>query len=239
MRILTASIGARHNAKIKSVWRGNFEQFYSMLLAKVPETMDKGSAGWVCGAEFDPAYRDSENFVARHFLTFDYDHISVDAYERLVGTIPAGPACLAYTTWSHTNDRPRLRIWYPLSRPAGYDEFQAVSRKVGARAGIELLARESHSVSQYMFRPTVKPFEEFQHWENLEGPWIDVDQVLGEYDDWTDRKQWPHRLEGDGVHNSESISLSPLDKPGIVGAFCRAFGISEAIERFNLPYDRV
>ena len=246
MRELVASLGGKHNAKIKKIWRGTWAKFVTDLLATIPETMDKSSAGWICAAEFNPdetghtpgkPYRDSENFLARHFLTFDYDHIAVDDVERVVGVAGPGAAFLAYTTWSHTRDRPRIRVWIPLSRPASYDEFQAVSRAVASRAGIELAARESHVPSQYMYRPAVKPFEEFQSWQNTEGPWADVDKILGEYNDWTDRKQWPHRSEGDGVH-SEGSGVDPRGKPGIVGAFCRAFSISAAIDRFDLPYSR-
>lgn len=233
MRTLTASIGGRHNAKVKKTWRGTWERFCELMLARVPETMDKASVGWVCGAEFDPEYRDSENFVARHFLTFDYDHITPEDYARILAYF-SGHAALAYTTWSHVDNRPRLRLWMPMSRPCGYDEFQAISRRVASGIGIELAARESHVPSQYMFRPAVKPFEEFKHW-TFEGPWVDVDKILGEYDDWTDRSSWPHRIEGDGVH-SEGSAIDPRTKPGIVGAFCRAFSISEAIGRFDLPY---
>jgi P4 family phage/plasmid primase-like protien len=229
------SVGGKHNARVERTVRCSWPVFVESMLRNVPETDAKDSVGWVCGAEFDPPYRDSENFVARHFLSFDYDHISPDDFVRLVGGVGSGPACLAYTTWSHNRDRPRLRIWYPLSRAVGYDEFQAVSRAVAARAGIELAARESHVPAQYMFRPAIKPGATFEHWENLEGPWIDVDEVLSSYENWADRTQWPRRAEGDGVHN-EGKATSPLEKVGVVGAFCRAFSVTQAIERFGLPY---
>ena len=238
MRELVASVGGKHNAKIKQRWTGTWPAFVKTVLSKVPETMDKASVGWICGAEFDPPYRDSENFVARHFLTLDYDHIGVDDLPRLVDHFRQW-AVLAYTTWSHSVLRPRLRVWLPLSRSVSYDEFQAVSRSVAASApgGIELAARESHVPSQYMFRPAIKPFDEFSHWEETKKEFIDVDRILADYLDWTDRSQWPHRMDGDGVH-SEGSSVDPRTKPGVVGAFCRAFSISGAIERFDLPYER-
>lgn len=238
MRDLAVSVGGKHNARVKKTWRGTFAQFVASLLSKVPETEDKASNGWVCAVEFDPPYRDSENFVARHLLSLDYDHIKIGDFERLLSHY-RGVAHLAFTTWTHRVQKPRLRVWLPLSRPCSYDEFQAISRRVAADApgGIELAARESHTPAQYYFRPTVAPFEEFQHWENLEGPWIDVDAVLAAYEDWTDRTSWPHRAEGDGVHN-EGAGTDPRTKPGVIGAFCRAFSISDAIERFGLPYTR-
>ena len=82
MRQLSASIGGKHNAKVTKTWTGSFPEFVKMLLAKVPETLQKDSAGWVCGATFKPPYRDSENFHERHFLTFDYDHITPEHDQR-------------------------------------------------------------------------------------------------------------------------------------------------------------
>jgi P4 family phage/plasmid primase-like protien len=236
MRPISVSIGGKHNAKVLKTWTGSWERFCELMLKDVPETTAKDSVGWVCGAVFDPPYRDSENFVARNLLSFDYDHIAPADLEPILVSY-RGFAHLAYTTWSHTADHPRIRVWIPLSRPCGYDEFQAVSRKLGARADIERMARESHVPAQYMFRAAVKPFEEFASWSSTDSPWVDVDQILGEYDDWTDRNSWPHRAEGDGVH-SEGSSIDPRTKPGIIGAFCRGFTISEAIERFDLPYSR-
>lgn len=236
MRQLTASIGGKHNARIVKVWHGDFSTFCDSLLSRVPETDDKASNGWVSGAEFDPAYRDSDNFLFRHFLSLDYDHITKDDVARLLGYF-GGLAHLAYTTWSHSAERPRLRVWLPLSRPTSYDEFQAVSRRVASSApgGIELAARESHTPSQYMYRPAVKPFEEIQTWVNKDSPWVNVDEVLSTYANWTDRSTWPHRADGDGVH-SEGSSVDPRTKPGLVGAFCRAFSITDAIAHFELPY---
>jgi P4 family phage/plasmid primase-like protien len=235
LRELECSIGGRHNARVLKTWRGSFEAFCNALMSKVPETDDKASVGWVCGATFDPSYRDSENFRARHFLTFDYDHIGPDELQRVLGHFES-TAHLAYTTWSHSADRPRIRVWLPLSRPVGYDEFQAISRKVASGPGIELAARESHVPSQYMYRPATKPFDlPIQVWKNLEGPWVDVDAILATYADWTDRTSWPHRAEGDGVHN-QGMAEDPRNKPGLVGAFCRAFPVTAAIDRFELPY---
>jgi P4 family phage/plasmid primase-like protien len=233
MRNFRISIGKGHNAKIRKTATCSFPAFCDSLLAKVPETEDKASNGWVCPAAFDPEYRDSENFIERNLLSFDYDHVEpadlpaiLDCYKKYT--------YLAFTTWSHTPEKPRLRVWLPVSRPMTYDEFQAISRRVADEYGIEKMARESHTPSQYYFRPTIKPFEELQSWRN-DTSWVDADEVLATYENWTDRSQWPHRAEGDGVHN-EGASVDPRTKPGIVGAFCRAYTISEAIEKFDLPY---
>src|ERR1700683_69963 len=77
-RILMASLGKKDLAVVTKTWVGTFEQFVTQLLAGVKDTTDKAAAGWVCGASFEPEYRHSDNFVARHLLSFDYDHITPD-----------------------------------------------------------------------------------------------------------------------------------------------------------------
>lgn len=233
-RQITFSVGGKHPAEITKTVRCSFEEFCLRLTGSPPlETGDKASAGWICGAEFNPPYRHSDNFVARHLLSMDYDHISPEDVPRILESYES-TAYLAYTTWSHDTVRPRIRVWVPMSRGASSEEFQAVSRKVAARCGIELAARESHTPAQFMYRPAIKPFGDFQVWANAHGPALDVDKILGEYDDWRDRRQWP-AAAGDEVLGTGAQG-SPLDKPGLVGAFCRAYTISAAIEHFGLPY---
>jgi P4 family phage/plasmid primase-like protien len=237
---LVASLGKydakdpRCNAIITKTWQGDFAAFVAAILKNVPETDNKASAGWVCGAEFTKSHRHGDNFVARHFLSLDYDHISPEDVSRILESLK-GSAFLAYTTWSHDAARPRIRIWIPLSRPATSEEFTAVSRKVAARSGIELAARESHVPAQFMYRAASKAGVPFQHWEDTTAPYLDVDKVLGEYDDWKDRSAWPRRADEQDLGTGAKAE-DPRRKPGNVGAFCRAFSITAAIERFGLPY---
>ena len=232
---LIVSLGREHLARVLKTaelsWQG-----YVDLLLKVQESNDKASRGWSCPVKFTPAYRDSENFQHRYALTLDYDHVTasdmMQIHEAFVSL-----QHLAYTTWSHTAAKPRWRYVIPLSRPATYDEFQAVSRKVAARAGIELAARESHVPAQCMFLPTTRPGETLQSIQNP-GKILDVDAVLAEYENWTDKTQWPRRDSAD-TFSGAGMATDPTTKPGIVGAFCRAYTVEEAIVKFRLPYEKV
>lgn len=233
-RPLIVSFGTSNSlAVISSVQQIPWADFAKLLTEMPPEHTDKASRGWYCPVEFLPAYRDSDNFVARHALTFDFDHVGLDTWPRVRDTW-SGLAFAMYTTWSHTEEKPRFRVVMPLSRPATYDEFQAVARRVATDIDIELFARESFTPAQCMFSPTRKPGAKHNSHIN-DGDWLDVDQVLAEYGDWTDKTQWPTRRDGDGVAKAD-YAVSPLDKVGCVGDFCRAFRIPEAIKRFELPY---
>lgn len=233
---LVLSIGkADHFARIVSVKRLTWAALADLFKRDPAVSEDKASEGWFSAGEFRGAYRDSENLVRRYALTFDFDKITPADVAQIEATY-RDYAYIIYTTASHTRDKPRLRMIFPLSRPATAEEFCAVTRKHGARFDLEKLARESDVPAQMMFLPTRKPDGIYRARVN-EGRWIDVDAVLAEYADWRNREQWPRRLSGDSAHhgNAEGVK-APDEKLGIVGDFCRSFRITEAISRFDLPY---
>jgi predicted P-loop ATPase len=61
----------------------------------------------------------------------------------------------------------------------------------------------------------------------------DADKILGSYADWRNVVEWPidkrtlRLTQGTGAKQED-----PLTKPGVIGAFCRAYGIAEAISTF-------
>lgn len=237
MRDLCVSFGSVSPALIVTVRHLDWAAFAEWLTTEPMEVNDKSDRGWYCPVEFDPAYRDSQNFVARHALTFDFDKVTIDTWGDVINAWE-NTAFAMYTTFSHKADAPRFRVVMPLSRPAGYDEFQAVARKVAADVGIDFFARESFTPAQMMYSPARSLGGLWTAHVNT-GDWIDVDGVLGEYQDWSDRAQWPHHAEGDTSHLGSGERADPRDKPGIIGEFNRVFTISQAIERFELPYRRV
>jgi putative DNA primase/helicase len=234
---LCVSFGTVNPAVITAVRWLEWNQFAEWLTATPPELPGKEARGWYCPAEFDPPYRDSPNFVARHAITFDFDKVNLDTWGDVINAWDS-LAFAMYTTYSHRADAPRFRVVMPLSRPLEYDEYQAVTRKVAADVGIELFARESFTPAQMMYAPA-RPLGGMHAMHNNHGDFLDADSVLDEYSDWTDRSSWPCRADGDRPHMSLADKTDPREKPGIIGAFNRAFTISQAIERFELPYRRV
>jgi putative DNA primase/helicase len=236
VRPLLVSFGGADLAVITKRSSLTWAEFAGWLTEAPPELGNKADAGWYIPAEFD-GRRHSDNFVERHAITFDFDHVTIDTWGDVLNAW-SDTAFAIYTTFSHKPDRPRFRVVMPLARPVGFDEFQAVSRKVAADVGIELIARESFVPAQMMFCPARPLGGHFASRIN-EGACLDVDAVLAEYDDWTDVSSWPHRRDGDAVHAAAADKVDPRDKPGIIGEFNRTFTVSQAIERFELPYRRV
>lgn len=237
MRNLCVSFGGNNMASITDVKWWDWPTFAKWLTEEPRELTDKALGGWYCPVEFEPVYRDSQNLVARHAITYDFDHVTIDTWGDVINAW-CDTAFAMYTTFSHRPDRPRFRVVMPLSRPAGSDEFQAVARKVATDVGVELIARESFVPAQMMFCPARSFGGQFISHIN-EGEWLDVDAVLAEYEDWTDHTKWPHRRDGDAVHAVAAEKVDPREKPGIIGEFNRAFTITQAIEQFQLPYRRV
>ena len=67
----------------------------------------------------------------------------------------------------------------------------------------------------------------------MDGDILDPDDYLGLYDDWRDVSTWPvSSRESEAVEKSAKQQADPLTKTGVVGAFCRAYPIREAIEKF-------
>lgn len=234
---LCISLGTSNPAVITTQRWLDWPAFAAWLTKEPPEVTDKAERGWYIPAQFDPVYRDSQNFVARHAITYDFDRVNIDTWGDVLNAW-CDTAFAIYTTFSHRPDRPRFRVVMPLSRPAGFDEFQAVSRKVALDIGVELIARESFVPAQMMFAPT-RPLGGPHAAKVNEGAFLDVDAVLSEYEDWTDSSSWPRRRDGDPVHAAASEKVDPRDKPGIIGEFNRTFPVSTAIEKFELPYRRV
>lgn len=234
---MIVSFGTVHPATITAVKRLSWPAFSDWLVKEPPELPGKTDRGWYVPAEFDPPYRDGQNFVARHAITFDFDHVTIDTWGDVLNAW-SDTAFAIYTTFSHSPETPRFRVVMPLNRPAGYDEFQAVARMVATDVGIELVARESFVPTQMMYAPTRRLGGCWTSKIN-DGALLDIDSVLTEYKDWTDTNSWPRRRDADRPSQLTVERIDPREKPGIIGEFNRAFTISQAIEKFDLPYKRV
>ncbi len=234
MRPITVSFGKGDKAAITSVKQMQWAQLADALTAEPPESDDKSSRGWWIPASFNPVYRHGDNFVSRDAITFDFDHVGMESWATVQQALDGLALCM-YTTHSHSEKQTRFRVVVPLSRPTSFDEFQAVSRKLASRFGIELAARESFTPSQMCYLPLRSPRGLFDS-HTQSGSWVDVDAILAEYQDWTNPTQWPRRASGDEVHAPVDGQTPPDQKDGPVGRFCRAFRVAEAIAKFELPY---
>ena len=203
------------------------EEYHRMKSAGRSMAKDKG--GFVAG-ELRDGVRKASNVVVRSMLTMDVDRAKpsfLDEYEAL-----SPYATLIYSTHSHRPEAPRLRLVVPLTRDITPDEYQAITRLFAAEHGIEQFDPCSFIPSQLMFWPTVSSDGEYIFTE-VEGSPLDPDLFLEKYPDWKDPASLPTLLQERPLHEHSGQKVEdPLTKAGIVGTFCRAFSITEALERF-------
>lgn len=148
-----------------------------------------------------------------------------------------GNAGAVYSTHKHTPEKPRLRLVVPLSRNVDPDEYQAIGRRVADTLGIDKFDDTSYQPQRVMYWPSTSKDGQFV-FEHLDAPMLDPDEILGTYHNWRDVSSWPMSSRVTQiVKSTASKQKDPLEKGGIVGAFCRAYyPIQDAIEQFIPSY---
>lgn len=166
----------------------------------------------------------------RYVLCLDLDDARPDAYERFKELYPVASAC--YSTHKHTPEKPRLRIVAPLSRRCRPDEYEAVGRWVADKVGMEMFDPTTFQPARLMFWPST-PKDGVFYSDSLDAPWLDVDAVLLQYMDWSDVSEWPRGVrENQKEKRAHAKQEDPTTKKGCVGAFCRIYSVSRAIDEF-------
>ena len=147
-----------------------------------------------------------------------------------------GNAAAVYSTHKHTEEKPRLRLVVPLSRNVGPDEYQAIGRRVADTLGIDKFDDTSYQPQRMMYWPSTS-IDGAYFFDHIDAPMLNPDDVLGTYHDWRDISSWPMSSRvADITRKTAAKQKDPLEKHGLVGAFCRAYTIQEAIEAFVPTY---
>lgn len=142
-----------------------------------------------------------------------------------------GFAGLMYTTHKHQPQAPRFRIVFPLDRPVGPDEYEAIARKVASWIDIEIFDDTTYQPTRLMYYPSTSKDGEFCY-DVLDAPILSADYVLNTYEAWYDWASWPTSSREQARRKPDEQAEDPTDKQGVVGAFCRAYEIEEAIGEF-------
>lgn len=166
----------------------------------------------------------------RQVVTLDMDFAPRDFWEDL--TLVESYACAIYSTHKHSPDSPRLRLLIPLNREVSSDEYEAIARRIAGDIGIDYFDPTTFEPARLMYWPSTSSDGEYL-FEYQDGEWLDADAVLDRYRDWKDISEWPFSKKVDGiVKRNIAKQGDPLEKPGIVGAFCRVYTVPEAIDTF-------
>lgn len=201
-------------------------EYKSMTKAQRGKVKDIG--GFV-GGSFQGSHRKASEVLSRSLVTLDIDFGKAGVPD-IVADALAGTAWCLYTTHSHTPAAPRFRLVIPLSREVSADEYIPIARRLADEIGLDLFDQSTYEPSRLMYWPSASRDAEFIGLTG-EGEPVDADQVLGTYSDWRNVAEWPvhetHVPTAKGAKQED-----PRTKPGIIGAFCRTYGIAEAIATF-------
>jgi predicted P-loop ATPase len=203
------------------------EQYRKLSKAKQDDIKDVG--GFVMGT-LKGGRRKKDCVLTRSGLTLDMDYGTPGIIEQIEMFFSF--QCIVYSTHKHTPEHPRLRLIIPLAREVSPDEYIAVARKVAEEIGIELFDDTTYEPSRLMYWPSTSSDGEFVFHE-ISGDLLDPDAVLAKYTDWHNTAEWPvSKRQQSIVQRDIKKQADPLEKPGTVGAFCRAYSITDAIDTF-------
>lgn len=195
---------------------------------------DKGSikdVGGFVGGSLKEGRRLNTNVQNRTLLTLDLDYVIGDVWSSI--ELLWDFSCLVYSTHTHAADNQRLRLVIPLSRPVLPDEYQAIARMVADDLGIDQFDDTTYEPSRLMYWPSTSSDGEYV-FKVQDLAWLNPDDILARYTfGWQDVSYWPESSRARAKLNSAiNKQEDPLEKKGVIGAFCRTYSISEAIAEF-------
>lgn len=216
--------------KIPSKSTETLEEYMKLPKAKQDDLKDVG--GFVAG-ELKDGKRKNTNIVSRDVVTLDLDNIEAGKTQDVLKRLNSlGITYAVYSTRKHSEYRPRLRVLILTDRSMSSDEYEPVARKLGSYIGISMCDPTTFEVARLMFWPSCSSDSRYIYqFENK--ALVSVDGILKQYKDWSDYTEWPQ------VPGQEKIIVgqlkkqeNPLDKKGVIGAFCKTYTIQEAVEKF-------
>lgn len=141
-------------------------------------------------------------------------------------------AAVIHSTHKSSPAKPRHRLIIPLNREVTAEEYEPIARRIAGDMNIDLFDQSTFEINRLMFWPSISCDAEY-YFEVQDGEFLDADEVLATYDDWHNVNEWPRASTYDDIiHSQLEKQEDPLDKSGIVGVFCRAYTIQEAINTF-------
>lgn len=202
----------------------------------------KAKPGWFKMGHYKDGRRKHENLLGVSAISLDLDSVSVDQVDYIrMGLAPISEfTWIGHTTRSHTPEKPRWRLIIFLNRMVNLDEANAIARYLATmladdpQEGIEMADQVSFRNNQAMYWPSICDGQPFETDRNTAGKLLDVDEFLGRHPNWTDVSTLPRQEHEKHAHGADPHKKfeDPRDKPGVIGAFCRAYDIESAIAEF-------
>ena len=202
---------------------------------KLPKTQRDAAKdqGGFLGGWLKDGIRKNGNIISRQVGCLDADNIPAKVdFPFLVDLILSDVEYFLYYTHSHTPTKPRYRLVILFSREVNEDEYPALMRMIAKQVGLDYFDDTTYQANRMMYWASCSSNGEFAFHENIAQP-LNPDQYLAMYQNWRDVSQWPTSIRQSEVIKREiKTQQDPLAKDGIIGAFCRAYSIEDAIDTF-------
>lgn len=203
-------------------------QYLALPKGKQDDLKDVG--GFVAGT-LQGNRRKANAMAGRDVVTLDLDNIPAggtqDVLRRLEGL---GCAYCVYSTRKHEEAKPRLRVLLPLYRTCTADEYEPLARMMAKLIGIEMCDPSTFEASRLMYWPSCSADSQYIY-TYADKPMLDVDGVLGYYTDWRNVAEWPQVPGTEQTYTRLAAKQGdPLEKHGVVGAFCKIYDIYRAMD---------
>lgn len=196
----------------------------------------KDVGGYMAG-ELSGARRLKSAVLSRSMITLDVDYAD-GLFPVEFDTRFPGVAAVIYNTRSDREKSRRFRVVIPFAEEVrDAEQYEAAARKMAELLGIDL------------FDPTTFQAERMMYWQSLssdqpkvfevfEGEPISAKYLLSLYgnnEEWRDIRNWAFKSDQEKETRAivgKAMAQNPKEKAGLVGAFCRAYSVPAAIEKY-------
>jgi len=205
------------------------------------QQLDKKSApGLFFGGKCENERRQLPYIQSRSVVTLDLDDdvdavwADLKANGRVAGL--AGLAHFVHTTRKHKSTKPRIRIVVPLLSDVSRDEYQPVARALAEKvdSGMKAVARESFSVAQGMFFPSVCKGSDFEVF-TVDGEPYDSASALAKYKPG-DASNWPKRPGEEAIQTGGGSKIAHPEEKKSVAPIITALHRSYSPQQFILTF---
>ena len=198
-------------------------------MARDEQSNIKDVGGFV-GGYLSGGTRKNANVMYRTVATLDIDYGTANVWDDF--TMAYDFAAMLYSTHKHNDEKPRFRLVFPLSRQVSPAEYEPLCRKIAAEIGIDLFDDTTYELPRLFYWPSTSKDAPYV-FEYQDGKACNVDKILSTYRDYRDVSEWPvSSREGNIMAHEICKAGDPTEKPGLIGAFCRAYTIEDAIDKF-------
>lgn len=202
------------------------------------DTQEKQSCHWFSPAHFSPAHRCAKNALEATAIVLDLDAGTPDIFKRIYEAY-SGYEYVAYTTWSHTIDKPAMRLIFPFYETIQISHYSLYVRFLCSILGMDYFDKGSLEMCRAFFYPQCPRENAPSYQAHLNTPeephHIPTMLTLSNIEEHNP-DTWPKFAKEYKEPTALGIMVASQDYPdprkkgGLVGKFCRAFSVYDILE---------